>query len=109
MQNVFEENAPDELARRLAGAVERRCGGRASLSHVEQVHLDLVEGKGWDGAIHVFDLDSSYTVQRVYAWASTPGGGVGATLHVVLNLPSIVSAYDAVRRTLCRGRRPHHD
>jgi DNA-binding ferritin-like protein len=50
----------------MAAAVERRCGGPASLSHTEQIHLNLADGRAWDGAIHVFDHNPPHTAQRVY-------------------------------------------
>ena len=93
----------DALAERLAAAVEVRCGGKASLNHVQQVHLDLEDGAIWDGVIHVFDLDRHQTAQRVYAWPSAIGGRT-PSIHVVLHSFSIESAQDAARRTLF-GRR----
>lgn len=105
----------DAVKDQLAAAVEHRVGGKPSLSHTSNVRLDFADGRVWEGVIYVFDILGHATIQRAYAWPSAveasqtvgtvrhhrrPVGAELRDVHVVLHLPSITSAKDAVRSVL---------
>lgn len=84
----------------LSAAVERRCGGKARLNHTAPVRIELRSGRSWDGLVFVFDLFDLPMCRRAYVWQDPARGARSGRIHVVMHLPTIGSAEEAVRRTL---------
>lgn len=93
----------DVVTGQLAAAVELRCGGKAFL--VDSSEVRLHGGLAWVGRVYVFDVQDHDHSRRAYAWPTAISGGIATGIHVVLQLPSIMSPADAVTRVLGGRRR----
>lgn len=105
LSQVGGAEVSDLVTGQLAAAVEVRCGGKAYLADTSEVRLDDCNGAAWVGHVYVFDLQDHDHRRRAYAWPTAVEGGVAMGIHVVLHLPSIMSATDAVMRVLGGRRR----
>ncbi len=55
-------------ADQLKQAVERQHDCKAELFYVANVINTICGHPGWDGRVHVFDLEGHPTATRAYAW-----------------------------------------
>ena len=96
-------DAAHALQIQLAEAVERRCGGKAHLDHQAEVRVEFSDKRVWVGIVHVFELRGHPTAWGAYAWPAAARGGEAPEIHVVLRLPTIGSAEQAVRSVMRRN------
>ena len=88
----------DVLEQKLKAAIEGQHGGTAHLAYIDVVS-ETRQGRPVEGGlVFVFDLEGHSEAARAYGWTSQ-GGEDERRFHVVLQVPPIASAQDAVRST----------
>jgi len=88
----------DALEQKLKAAIEGQHGGTAHLAYIDALS-EGHQGRPVEGGIvFVFDLDGHPEAARAYGWTSQVGEDE-RRFHVVLQVPPIASAQDAVRST----------
>jgi hypothetical protein len=89
--------------------VERQHKCRAR--HVESVIVrERYEGmRVWDGVVETFQLDGHPEAKRAYAWVVPASKPQDLDYKVVLGLPPVNSAHDAVRVVITSEFRPLAD
>jgi hypothetical protein len=87
----------------LKNVVESEHGGTATLVGLVPVRETLERQTVWEGIVHVFDLDGNPKATRAYAWTSLQSDGK-RRYSVVLRVPPIVSAGDAVTAVMAAER-----
>src|SRR5215207_10589022 len=86
----------DVVEHKLKGAIEGQHGGTAHLAYIDAVS-ETHQGRPVEGGlVFVFDLDGHPEAARAYGWTSQVGEDE-RRFHVVLQVPPIGSAQDAVR------------
>lgn len=86
--------------RQLKEAVESQHGCTATLIQSVPVK-ETFQGKiVWDGAVHIFKINSHPQAQEAYAWSSPIEGSDKRRFFAVLKLPPIESPIDAVRAAI---------
>ena len=94
------ENTHTELATALGTQLGPEV--RARFLRIETV-VELDDGAIlWDGEVHVFELVGHPRTKLAFAWQMDDRNGVRRT-HVVLALPPIATASDAVHQALRSG------
>ena len=93
----------DVLEHKLKAAIEGQHGGTAHLAYIDAVP-EAIQGRPVEGGlVFVFDLDGHSEAARAYGWTSQVGEDE-RRFHVVLQVPPIASAQDAVQSTLAESR-----
>ena len=87
----------DATERKLKAAIEHRYGGTAHLAYMDAVAISLQARPICEGVVFVFDLVGHPEAERAYGWTSLVGKTGERQFHVVLQVPPIASAQDAVR------------
>ena len=97
-------------ADQLKSAVESQHGGKAVLVEALPVKEVFQGQTGWEGVVHVFDLDGHPKATRAYAWSSSVAwsspveGSDRCRFYAVLHLGGIRSPLDAVRAAIVAER-----
>lgn len=94
-----------DVIRILQCAVEMQHGGRARFHSVVPID-ERHDGKPvWQGEVHIFDLEGHPKANRAYAWFSPIDGSTKRRFYVVLGVPPIFTAVDAVRAAIVADHR----
>jgi hypothetical protein len=75
------------------------AGHGAKCSYVKSMRVHQARGRksGWDGLVHVFDLQNHPTAHRVYAWSAPIAGGTRPRYFAVLHTAQVSGPVEAVR------------
>jgi hypothetical protein len=94
----------DVVEHKLKAAIEGQHGGTAHLAYIDALS-EAHQGRPIEGSlVFVFDLEGHPEAARAYGWTSQVGADE-RRFHVVLQVPPIASAQDAVRSiTLAESR-----
>ena len=87
----------DATANKLKAAIEHRYGGTAHLAFLDAVSITRQAQPACEGVVFVFDLVGHPEAERAYGWTSPVGKSGEHQFHVVLQVPPIASAQDAIR------------
>ena len=93
----------DVLEHKLKATIEGEHGGTAHLAYIDVVSETRQGRPVAGGLVFVFDLESHPEAARAYGWTSQVGEDE-RRFHVVLQVPPIASAQDAVQSTLAESR-----
>jgi hypothetical protein len=85
--------------------VEREAKCRATHVTSQTIHERYEGMRVWDGIVEIFQLEGHPTANRAYAWAILPSEGQQIEYKVILGLPPVNSAEDAVRVSITAGFR----
>jgi len=85
---------------RLQETVERELHCRARLIATEPVSEEFDVRPPWVGVVHHFVLEGHATADLAYAWSTTLAGSEKPRHTVVLRDAAVVSAADAVRKSV---------
>src|SRR5215210_8737122 len=88
----------DVLEHKLKATIEGEHGGTAHLAYIDVVSETRQGRPVAGGLVFVFDLEGHPEAARAYGWTSQVGEDE-RRFHVVLQVPPIASAQDAVRST----------
>ena len=87
----------DVVERKLKAAIEGQHGGTAHLAYIDAVSQTRQDRPVEGGLVFVFDLEGHPEAARAYGWTSLVGEDDERRFHVVLQVPPIATAQDAVR------------
>ena len=95
----------DVVEQKLKAAIEGQHGGTAQLAYIDAVS-QTCQGRPIEGGlVFVFDLEGHPEAARAYGWTSQVREDDERRFHVVLQVPPIASAQDAVQSiTLAESR-----
>jgi hypothetical protein len=86
----------DVLEQKLKATIEGQHGGTAHLAYIDAIS-ETHQGRPVEGGlVFVFDLEGHPEAARAYGWTAQVGEDE-RRFHVVLQVPPIASAQDAVR------------
>ncbi len=86
----------DVVEQKLKAAIEGQHGGTAHLAYIDAVSQTRQGRPVEGGLVFVFDLEGHSEAARAYGWTSQVGEDE-RRFHVVLQVPPIATAQDAVR------------
>ena len=73
------------------------AGHGAKSSYVKSMRAARNKKTGWDGLVHVYDLQNHPQAKRVYAWSSPIAGGSKPRYFAVLHMGQVTGPVEAVR------------
>ena len=85
------------VERKLKAIIEGQHGGTAHLAYIDAVSGTDQDRAVWCRLVFVFDLEDHPHAEQAYGWASQIEENEERRFHVVLQVPPIASAQDAVR------------
>ncbi len=94
----------DVVEQKLKAAIEGQHGGTAHLAYIDAVSVTRQGRPVEGGLVFVFDLEGHCAAARAYGWTSQVGEDE-RRFHVVLQVPPIASAQDAVRSIILADSR----
>ena len=82
-------------ANQLKRLIETQHGAKSTFAKSVRVHRSAQSG--WDGIVHVFDLNNHPKAKRAFAWSSPISGSGTPRFFAVLQMDAITTPLQAVK------------
>jgi len=87
----------EAYANQLKRLIETQHGAKSTFSKSVRVHRSGQAQSGWDGMVHVFELNNHPKAKRAFAWSSPISGSGTPRFFAVLQMDAITTPLQAVK------------